>query len=71
VRFTCPRCQKGTDARIEHSKIWFGYVYAAGSAHFCGMEEVAVDALQAWCSGKNLAVRLGEQEWTIAGSTES
>ena len=71
VRFTCPRCQETTDARIENSRIWLGYIYAAGSAHFCGMEEIAVEGLQAWRDGVNLRVRLCEEEWTVNGNTES
>lgn len=67
VRFTCPRCQEATDARIENSRIWLGYIYAAGSAHFCGMEEVAVEGLQSWPDGANLRVRLFEEEWTFNG----
>lgn len=71
VQFTCPRCRNDTDARIENSKIWLGYVYAAGSAHFCGVDEVNVEGLQAWREGDGLAVRFLEDAWTISATAKS
>lgn len=68
VQFKCPRCQKDTEARIEAGKIWLGYTYVAGSPHFCGMVEVEVDELETRSDGADLTVRIGEEEWTLAGS---
>ena len=66
VKFTCPQCRHETYARIETSAIWLGYVYAAGCAHFCGMEEIKVEGLQAWREGDGLGVQLSEEEWVIS-----
>lgn len=67
VRFSCPMCQKSTEASIESSKISLGYTYAAARPHFCGMEEFEVTELQAWPDGEGLMVRMGNQEWRITG----
>jgi formylmethanofuran dehydrogenase subunit B len=67
VKFTCPTCGRNTDVRIEAGSISVGYVCAAGSAHFCGVEDVAVDGLEAWSDGTDLTVRISIEEWTIEG----
>src|SRR5262245_43740155 len=65
VRFTCPACDEKTDARIESGRISIGYIYAAGSPHFCGMVEVSVDGLATWEDGEDLAAELGPGTWRI------
>jgi ribosomal protein L37AE/L43A len=70
VKFTCPKCRKDTDARIEGSGIWLGYVYAAGSVHFCGMDQIKVEGLQAWREGEGLTVQLLEETWTISATAK-
>jgi predicted RNA-binding Zn-ribbon protein involved in translation (DUF1610 family) len=65
VRFTCPKCGKDTDAQLETSKVVFGYVYAAGSAHFCGVDEIVVEGLEVSRDRSNLAAHLDGQDWII------
>jgi hypothetical protein len=70
VRFTCPACQTKHHARVEYGQISLGYIYASGSPHFCGMEEIPVPDLSAWRDGKDLVAELDEVEWRIVGSSE-
>lgn len=65
VQFTCPACHARTEARLEHAQISLGYVYAAGSAHFCGMVELPIDGLRVWRDGADLAVELGGATWKV------
>jgi hypothetical protein len=62
VRFVCPLCQKSTEACIESTRISLGYTYAAGSPHFCGMEEFQVTELHAWPQDEGLMVRMGNHD---------
>jgi len=41
-----PCCDHREELRVEDGKVERGYVYAAGSAHFCGMEEYDVPTLE-------------------------
>lgn len=65
VQFTCPLCHRETDARVEHSLISLGYIYGAGSPHFCGMTDVPIDGLRVWREGGNLFAEFGDKTWTI------
>lgn len=67
VKLTCRACGRDTDVCIETGKIEVGYVYAGGSAHFCGVEEIAVDGLEAWSEGADLTIRIRDEKWTIDG----
>ena len=40
-----PCCQKREEVRIQTGKAIRGYVYAAGSPHFCGMVDYKVKGL--------------------------
>lgn len=65
VRFTCPRCAQRTDARLESGQVWLGYVYAAGIAHFCGMQEFGIHGLRVERDGSDLVAELDETTWRI------
>jgi hypothetical protein len=65
VRFQCPLCHDTTDARLEPSRIWLGYIYAAGAPHFSGMIEVRVDGLLVERDGDDLLAELGDATWKI------
>lgn len=56
VCFTCPHCHCATDARIRDSCISLGYIYAAGSFHFCGMVEIATEELTVQRDGDTLLI---------------
>ena len=45
IVYTCPVCGGREEYRVEDGKLGFGYVYAAGDAHFSVMEERAVAGL--------------------------
>jgi len=41
-----PCCHHTEELRIEEGKVVRGYVYAAGTSHFCGMEDYIVPGLE-------------------------
>lgn len=57
-RFTCPHCRADSPVRIESGRVSFGYIYAAGTAHFSAEEEHAVPGLLARLQGDDLEVSL-------------
>lgn len=65
VYFTCPLCGDRTEARLEHSRISLGYIYAAGAPHFCGMVDVEVEGLTVSSGGRELEAELDGQKWVI------
>jgi hypothetical protein len=65
VQFDCPRCHSRTDARVEHSRIWLGYIYGAGGPHFSGQTEVRVPGLYVEHDGADLVVEWGDATWKI------
>lgn len=56
VQHTCPKCGEREDLQLVYSEVRFGYVYAAGSAHFSAEERASVPGLMAWEKGENLCV---------------
>lgn len=45
VQFRCPGCARTSEARLETGLLTFGYIYAAGTVHFAGMEPVPLPTL--------------------------
>jgi hypothetical protein len=41
-----PCCQATVEIRVGNGKVEDGYVYGAGSAHFCGVDEYLVTGLR-------------------------
>lgn len=41
----CPHCDSKKEIQILSGKIIYGYIYAAGEPHYCGMEEYSLDDL--------------------------
>jgi predicted RNA-binding Zn-ribbon protein involved in translation (DUF1610 family) len=70
VKFTCPHCRATTEARVEHARIWLGYTYAAGCAHFCGMVEIPVQGLDVGTSARNWWLDLTAGPGTSAESRD-
>lgn len=65
VLHRCPQCGSQTEAQVENREICFGYVYAAGEPHFCGVEEMEVDGLSTLETDEGIRVFLDEREWLI------
>jgi hypothetical protein len=57
-QFTCPHCRTHSPVRIESGRLWLGYIYGAGTAHFSAEEEHAVPGLLVWPRGDNLEASL-------------
>ncbi|HEU0143438.1 MAG TPA: hypothetical protein VFQ47_01515 [Nitrososphaera sp.] len=53
------------EAQVGAGALCFGYVYAAGAPHFCGVGEVEVEGLGAAEGAEGLHVSLGERSWVI------
>jgi hypothetical protein len=65
VTFHCPLCDQSTDARIGSGRISFGYLYAAGSPHFCGMIDVSVEGISLERADDGIAVVLDQTRFEV------
>lgn len=61
----CGNCGHKEEMRLESGKISFGYIYAAGTAHFAAMEEVMIEGLEVTRLGSALEVRLDGKVWNV------
>ena len=60
-----PCCGRPEELRISDGLVERGYVYAAGSPHFCGMEEYVVLGLKVREKGDRLVFVLDGDERTV------
>jgi hypothetical protein len=58
--FICPQCQAPSEVRLQSGRMWFGYIYAAGSAHFSPEDQHLVPGLRVWVDGEELHASLDE-----------
>ncbi len=65
LTWTCPLCKFTTEIQVGEGGIWFGYVYAAGRAHFAGMEWVRLDELSVKQDGGMIVIEISGISWTI------
>ena len=69
VQHFCPKCGQREELQLVYSEVRFGYVYAAGSAHFAAMEHAKVPGLLAWVEGKSLCVEYESKSRKITEQT--
>ena len=65
--FRCPSCGAKDEVQLENGAVCFGYVAAAGAAHFTRMIEIAVGGLSVSRDGDALVVELGGRTWRVGG----
>ena len=65
IQHKCPQCGCLSEVQIELGEICFGYVYAAGDLHFCGVEQFDVAGLSRLEQPNGLKLFLGDREWII------
>lgn len=65
----CPLCRAKNEVEIEPGEVWFGYVYAAGSAHFSReiLCEVPISGRLAVAEG--LRIYAEEREWLVPNAS--
>ena len=63
--FTCPDCHASGDVRIQSGRLWFGYIYGAGTAHFSAEEEHAVPGLLVWIEQDHVTATLANRQFRI------
>lgn len=56
-----PCCGDTVELRVETGKVWIGYTYAAGSAHFAPMEEYEAPGLVAVTSNDSVKITAGDE----------
>lgn len=56
VHHICPKCGEREELQLVDSEARFGYVYAAGTAHFSPEERASLPGLRVWVEGENLCV---------------
>ena len=61
VRLACPACSAVEELSLETDAFERGYVYAAGTAHFAGMERYPLAGLAIRGFAAHLEVTLGER----------
>ena len=54
----CPCCHTRTEFKMEDGKLELGYTYAAGTVHFCGMEQISAPGLRWVRVGDSVGVEL-------------
>ena len=64
-----PCCKRREELQLKEGAIERGYVYAAASAHFAGMELYKAPNLQVTKSSKSIVFNLGSSEVTISAKT--
>jgi hypothetical protein len=65
VQFRCPSCEQTSEASLETGRVTLGYIYAAGSAHFAGMQPVVLPALVVERSSDGLKLTLDSTSRTL------
>ncbi|WP_435693407.1 hypothetical protein [Rubritalea sp.] len=65
-----PCCGKEENIRISNGSVSRGYIYAAGSAHFCGMEEYDASDLCILKESESLEIELNGTLLTIRQPNE-
>jgi hypothetical protein len=63
VAFTCPACGKGASARLSSREVEIGYLYAAGTAHFCAVQSIPAPELLAYDRDGMLIAEVDDQTW--------
>lgn len=62
---TCAACGHSDELRLSPGQIELGYLYAAGTAHFAGMEPHQVPGLLVKVGFLGLRVEYQGQRWSI------
>lgn len=65
VRAKSPCCGQWEELRLEEGVVHRGYVYAAASPHFCGMEEYECPELTDLRKGSHLTYKVEGEEQTL------
>jgi hypothetical protein len=65
LKCACPYCGETSEIQIENGVLWFGYIYAAGTAHFAAMEPVHIDGLSVQHSDGLISLEFEGKEWII------
>jgi hypothetical protein len=65
LKCACPYCGEISEIQIENGIIWFGYIYAAGTAHFAAVEPVHIDGLCVQHSSDSISIEFEGKEWII------
>jgi hypothetical protein len=64
-----PCCQKSEELQLKAGVVERGYVYAAGSAHFAGMELYKAPNLKVSKSSQAITFNLSGSEVTVSAKT--
>lgn len=61
----CTQCGEREEVQIEPDLVLFGYVYAAGTAHFCAMERCEIPGLGVGGREQDLLLTLADRQWRL------
>lgn len=65
IKHVCAHCGEREEVQLEPGVVLIGYVYAAGTAHFCAMERCDIPGLQVGGRGDCLLLTLNDREWLL------
>ena len=65
VQQHCPLCKGRNEVEIEPGGMWFGYIYAAGSAHFSRERFCELPISGRLPKDDGLHVRIGDRVWIV------
>jgi len=65
LKSCCPLCHEVSEIQVEDGRVWFGYVYVGGAAHFCGVDPVDVNGLSVERSESEIRIAVNGKEWII------
>jgi hypothetical protein len=65
LKSCCPSCREESEIRVENGRIWFGYVYVGGAAHFCEVDPVDVPGLSVLRSKDKIGIAIDGKEWIV------
>lgn len=65
ARHVCPHCGLTEEIQVAKGRVVFGYLYAAATAHFAGMEEVSIPGLAVHRVPGALEISLGGSSWRV------
>jgi hypothetical protein len=65
----CRHCECREELQIADGAVLFGYVYAAGTAHFAAMERCELPALQVAAHRDGLQLRWADGPWMVVPET--
>ncbi len=65
INWTCKECESKQEIVVEYSTITFGYVYAAGEAHYASVQEVSVPGVMAYKIKDILVLEYEGRKWSV------